>query len=345
MILIEVNQMKLDLQRIKSITQGAERITEEKGAVWFSRFTEAEMALYLARPGFDYRARGTAGIQMEFTTDATSLFMQVTTPEGPCYHSFFAYDILVDGIPVGQLRNFTGNPENGHYAKAVFPTDHPRGSFALGTGTKKVRIVFPWSMSLGLETLELTGATFIEPVKKSRRLLIYGDSITQGSCSLYPSQTYATLLADWMDAHAISKAVGSEAYFPALAEAATAPEPDCITVSYGANDWVTCTEAEFTENCRKFWAAICAKYPNAKKFALTPIWYMDWQSVKSFCPFEDLARIIRDVTGEFPDVTVIDCTDFVSRDNAHFGDLWIHPNHTGFGLFFGNLKQALAPYL
>lgn len=337
--------MKLDLQQIKSITQGAQRITEENGAIWFSRFTEEEMALYLSRPDYVSRAKGTAGIQMEFMTDATSLFLQVTTPEEPWYHSFFAYDILVDGIPVGQLRNFIGNPENGHYAKAVFPTDHPSGSFALGAGIKKVRIVFPWSMSLGLEAMELGDASFIDPVKKSKRMLIYGDSITQGACSLYPSQTYATLLADWLDAHAISKAVGSESYFPELAEAASAPEPDYITVAYGCNDWCTYTEEEFTDRCRRFWAAICRHYPNAKKFALTPIWYMDWQNVKTFGPFESLARIIRSVTAEFPDITVIDCTDFVSRDNAHFGDLWIHPNHTGFGLYFKNLKQALQKHL
>ena len=48
---------------------------------------------------------------------------------------------------------------------------------------------------------------------------------------------------------------------------------------------------------------------------------------------------------ENPDVTVIDCTDFVSRDQADFGDLWVHPNHIGFGLFFENLKHALEPYL
>lgn len=337
--------MKLDLQQIKSITQGAETIREENGAVWFSRFTEEEMALYLARPDYVSRAKGTAGIQMEFMTDATSLFLQVTTPEEPWYHSFFAYDILVDEIPVGQLRNFTGNPENGHYAKAVFPTDHPSGSFALGTGIKKVRIVFPWSMSLGLEAMELTGATFMEPVKREKKLLIYGDSITQGSCSLYPSQTYAARITQWLGADAINKAVGSESHFPALAEAATAPEPDYITVSYGCNDWVNFTGDEFADNCRRFWQAICSKYPSAKKFALTPIWYMDWQNVKAFGPFEDLARIIRSVTAKFPDITVIDCTDFVSRDNADFGDLWIHPNHNGFGLFFENLKQALEKYL
>lgn len=337
--------MILDSTQIKSITQGAETVKEIDGAIWFSRFTDEEMALYLARPGFDFRAKGTAGIQMEFTTDAQKMFLQVTTPEEPHYHKFFAYDIIVDGKLTAQLRNFEGEPENGSYSQAVFLTDHPRGSFELGRGVKTVRIVFPWSMSLGLEKMELVGATFVEPVKRKKKLLIYGDSITQGSCSLYPSLTYAARITQWLNADAINKGVGSESYFPELAEAAAAPEPDYITVAYGVNDWCNFTKEEFAENCRKFWTAICRKYPKAQKFALTPIWYLDWQNVKSFGPFEEIGQVISAVAAELSDITVVNCTDFVSRDNTDFGDLWIHPNHNGFGMYAENLQKALEQYL
>lgn len=337
--------MRLDFQQIKAITQGAETIKEENGAFWFSRFTEEELALYLARPGFDYRARGTSGIQIEFTTDATSLFLQVVTPQPPFYHRLFAYDILVDERLAGQLKNFGDNPENGFYDTSVFHTDHPCGSFPLGSGIKKVRIVFPWSMSLGLECMELTDATFAEPVKRNKKLLIYGDSITQGACSLFPSLTYAARLTQWLEADAICKAVGSECYCPDLVRAARVPEPDVLVASYGANDWYHCTREELAENCRRFWEVLCEKYPNARKFALTPIRCLGPRDPQTFGPFESVRQVIRSVTAEFPDVTVIDCTDFVSRDQADFGDLWVHPNHIGFGLFFENLKHALEPYL
>lgn len=336
--------MELTLQQINSITQGAETIKEENGAIWFSRFTDEELALYTAREGFECRARGTAGVQMEFTTDANELFLQVTTPQGDFYHSFFAYDILVDEKRVGQLRNFEGEPACGAYSKAVIPTEHPSGRFPLGGGTKTVRIVFPWSMGLGIEKMELVGATFAKPVKRQRKLLIYGDSITQGSCSLYPSLTYAAQITQWLQADSVNKGVGSEAYFPELAEAATAAEPDYITVSYGANDWCTFTKEEFAQKCRAFWTALERKYPNARKFALSPIYYPS-TPVKCFGPFEDITKIIAEVVKEFPEVVFIDCTEFASRDPAHFGDGWIHPSHEGFTRFARNLQKAMEPYI
>lgn len=337
--------MKLNLQQLKEITWGVEQITEEKGAFWFNRFTEKETQLYLAKPDLYLRAKTTAGVQMEFTTDARELFLQVTNPEEPNYHGFFAFDILVDDVLVGQLKNFTGEPESGKYYDAIVPTDHPSATFSLGEGVKKVRVVFPWSVKIGLETMELKDAAFVTPVKRDKRYLIYGDSITHGSCSLYPSRSYAALMTQWLGAEAINKAVGCEIYFPPLAEAAQWVNPDYITVAYGCNDWCQCTREEFTENCRNFWKAICAKYPRAKKFAMTPIWYPDQSQKGVLGDLEDVAKIMFSVLSEFPEVTVIDCMDFVSHDPVHYGDGWIHPGHTGFQLYFESLKKAIAPYL
>lgn len=337
--------MKLDLQQLRDIAWGAEQITQEDSAFWFNRFTEEETQLYLAKPDLYIRAKTPAGVNLEFTTDAKQLFLQVTNPVKPNYHSFFAFDILVDGVLVGQLKNFTGQPESGKYYDAIVPTDRPSATFDLGEGVKKVQIVFPWSVKIGVETLELTDATFVTPVKRDKRYLIYGDSITHGSCSLYPSRSYAALMTQWLGAEAINKAVGCEIYFPPLAEAARWESPDYITVAYGCNDWCNCTREEFAENCRAFWKAICAKYPNAKKFALAPIWYPDQSEEKPFGPLEDVEKIMCSVLSDFPEVTVIDCMDFISRDPIHYGDGWIHPGHTGFQMYFESLKKALTPYL
>lgn len=337
--------MKLTLEQIQTITQGAEVIREENGVIRFFRFTDEELALYRARPSFYPMAVSTVGVQLVFRTDAQALRLRVTPPDGKLYHRYFAYDILVDEVLVGQLNNFPDIMENGHYDEIPLTQESTEGCFSLGSGTKTVRIVFPWSMNLGLELLELESATFAEPVTKSKKLLIYGDSITQGACSLYPSQTYTAQLARWLDAEAISKAVGSEYYYPELAQIKQQTCPDYITVSYGCNDWYHLSRAEFTNRCRRFWAAICENYPSAKKFALTPIWYLAPHDDRPFGAFEEVAGVIRSITADFPHISVIDCTDFVSRDTTDFGDLYIHPNHIGFQKFFGNLKNAISTYL
>lgn len=337
--------MKLSLEQIKRITQGAEAIRKENNAIHFFRFNDEELDLYRARPAFYPMAVSTVGIQLIFRTDADALTLRVTAPEGHLYHRYFSYDILVNEVLIGQLKNFPDNIENGHYDEIPRTEKPTEGHFSLGHGIKTVRIVFPWSMNLGLELLELENATFAEPAKKNKKLLIYGDSITQGACSLYPSRTYAALLGQWLDAETVSKAVGSECYYPELAQIKQNISPDYITVSYGCNDWYHLSREEFTDRCRRFWAAICENYPSAKKFALTPIWYLAPHDDRPFGAFEEVAGVIRSITAEFPDITVIDCTDFVSRNSADFGDLYVHPNHNGFQKFFQNLKGILMPYI
>lgn len=337
--------MQLNLDDIISVTQGAERIWQEDGAVWFSRFTEEELEIYKAHDNLIKMVRSTAGIQMEFTTDATALFMQVTTPPERNYADYFSYDILVEDVLVGRLANVPEDAENGNYHKAAHKVENPAGNFALGDGIKKVRVVFPWSMNLGITNMELEGASFVRPVSKDKKLLIYGDSITQGSGSIYSSKTYASMLRDWLQADTINKGVGSEKYFPALSDAAPKEDIDYITVAYGINDRCNCSKEEYISNCIGFWQGICKNYPNAKKFLFTPIWYLNEAAVKPFCGHEEFLQLTRQLMEQFPDVTVIDCTDFVSRDTGDFGDLYIHPNHLGYTKYIANLQKAMMPYL
>ena len=339
--------MILNIEQVKQIAQGAESIIEENGLIRFYRFSEEELALYRARPDYYPMAVATPGVQLVFQTDAETLRLKVAELAETAYHSFYAYDILVNEQLIGQLKNFPDDLENGHYDDIKYTTTAAEGHFCLGRGVKTVRIVFPWSVSLGLSSLELENASFIEPVKKSKKMLIYGDSITHGSSSLFPSQTYAALLAQWLDAEATNKAVGSEFYYPELARIKQTTSPDYITVAYGINDWYHLSRDEFTDRCRRFWAAMCENYPNAKKFALTPIYYIAIAQCgeRPFGPLEDVAKLIRQITAELPNITVIDCMDFVSRDSADFGDLTVHPNHIGFRKYFESLKKAMTPYL
>lgn len=337
--------MELKLEDIISVTQGAERIWEDAGAVWFSRFTEEEQQIYKTHDHLALMVRATAGIQMELTTDATALSLQVTTPPDRNYADYFSYDILVNDTLTGRLSNVPEDAENGDYNKAARKVENPAGIFNLGEGVKTLRIVFPWSMNLGITKLALEGASFIRPVEKAKTLLIYGDSITQGSGSIYSSKTYASMLRDRLQVYAFNKGVGSEKYFPALSEVTPKENIDYITVAYGVNDRCSGSEEEYISNFTGFWTGICRNYPKAKKFMLLPIYYLNEAVVKPFCGQELFLQLTRKLAEQFPEVTVIDCTDFVSRDTADFGDLYIHPNHKGYTKYITNLQEAITPYL
>ena len=59
--------MLLNFEQIKSITQGAETVEQEKQIVNFYRFTDEERAIY-SKTVFRQKAFATAGIRMEFET-------------------------------------------------------------------------------------------------------------------------------------------------------------------------------------------------------------------------------------------------------------------------------------
>ena len=70
-----------------------------------------------------------------------------------------------------------------------------------------------------------------------KRILCFGDSISQGYDALYPSNQYTPQLAKLLDAEEYNKAIGGEIFRPELALARDDFEPEYITVAYGTNDW------------------------------------------------------------------------------------------------------------
>ena len=70
--------MKLSIEKIKNITSGAERILEKDGFIQFFRFSEKEEQLYSkAHPQFLYKTFHTAGISMDFETDASAIKIDI----------------------------------------------------------------------------------------------------------------------------------------------------------------------------------------------------------------------------------------------------------------------------
>lgn len=331
--------MQLNLEQIKTVAQGAVRILQEGSGIRFYRFTQDEEALYEPRKGLHAKTFAPAGIRLEFETDALSLSLEVNAYMLTS-RSYFRVDILKNGAMLGGIQNYPADVQNGVYPGENFPLGTYSGIFSLGEGTKRVTVQLPWSVPCELKKLELAGATFVKPLPRKKKVLLYGDSITQGYDTLFPSQAYAVRLCDSLEAEGFNKAIGGEVYCPQLAEAPSGVEPDMITCAYGVNDWHQLTQPEFEDRCRRFWRAICAKYPGAKKFALTPIWFLPAEET-AFGPFENVEETIRSVLAEFPEVKVLHGWDFVPHDPEYYGDGRLHPNAKGFEEYCKNLLKAL----
>ena len=335
--------MKLSNEQIKSIIQGAVYFSEEEKGLQPHRMNKEEEALYLSTP-FKDKAFASSNIQAVFRTDADKLILKADIGIGSS-RKYFCFDIYIDGEFTAEFKNF----EHKDMTLPYTTTDCPLGDFSwelpLKDGEKEIRIVFPFGSRVIVSEFSLVNATYAEPVKRSRTMLIYGDSITQGYDALNPSKAYAVELAHLLDAEAFNKAIGGEVFNPSLAIVRNNIEPDCITVAYGTNDWSKRTKEEFSANCKGFYENIKKSYPDSKLFALTPIWRADKSRETAYGLFEDTHKTIRSICEEIGGITVIDGYNFIPRKEEFFADLSLHPANKGFEHYTKNLTEEIRKYI
>lgn len=337
--------MKLNYEQIQSICQGTVRTAETDNGVRLYRFTEEQEEIYRqASADFYKKSFASAGMKLHFETDSNSLFMKVNITQAST-RKYFSIDVFVDGKPVGYLDNFSDLEIPKAYSRIQCPLGEFSKEFTLGEGTKKVCIYLPWSVAVEIQEIRLDDDAFVKPMKAAKKLLIFGDSITQGYDAMRPSNRYAARLAEALDAEEINKGIGGEKYFPALAESREDFKPDDIIVSYGSNDWSHLTEEEFKANCHAFYSALRRHYPGVRIFAITPIWRGDYLAEKKFGAFHKVSEDIERIVKDFDNIICIHGFSFVPQDEKYFGDLYLHPNDAGFGYYIQNLLEQLRESL
>ncbi len=331
--------MKLTFEQIRSITFGIARIEEDNGALSFYRFTKEQEEGYRVWDADLYgKSFATSGVRLEFNTNSASLFIKVRVKRTSS-RSFLCHDITVNGKLIGQLAaNFGENAAN-------VAGSHLFGSFYLGEGEKTVCVYMPWSFSSDICEISLDDGATVVPVTKKRKMIIFGDSITQGYDASSPSKSYAVQMTDFLNANAINKAIGGEKFRPELAAMKDDFDPEIITVAYGTNDWSAHKKDQFEANCKGFYENLSKNYPNAKIFAITPIWRADHETAKDVGPLSRVAEYIEEVASKLDNVAVINGYDFVPQDPALFSDLYLHPNDKGFAYQSKSICAELAKYI
>ena len=128
-------------------------------------------------------------------------------------------------------------------------------------------------------------------------------------------------------------------FFPTLASLPESYSPDIITVAYGTNDWSKCTKEQFDSNSENF-------YRSAKIFALAPIWRgkLD-QRTSDVGEFSYVADKLSSIADSLPNVTAINCFDFIPHSPEMFSPDILHPNSLGFEHYAKNLIGAIKAQL
>lgn len=333
--------MKLSVELIRSICLGAVKIEETEQGVCFHRFTDEQEELYKSvNADFYNKALASSGIKLSFETDSASLFLKADVSPASS-RKYFSFDIFVNGKAIGYLDNFSEVSLPCNYTTIKLPHGTFSKSFSLGEGMKKVCIYLPWSVAVTINELSLDDSALVRPIKPKRKMLFFGDSITQGYDALRPSGCYTSRLAEVFGAEEINKGIASEQFFPELAKTQDAFLPEYICVAYGTNDWTKSTRDDFRKRCYGFYRALHINYPKARIFAVTPIWRKDHTVAREFgefsCVKEDIQRIVK----EFPGIICVDGDELVPHDESYYADLRLHPNEKGFDHYHGNLCEKL----
>ena len=333
--------MKLDLSQIKSITKGAVRITEENGTYNFHRFTEEQEEMYKERSADYYKKTfATAGVKFLFETDSKFIKLTGTVLSGSS-RKYYSIDVFVNGKPVGYIDNFENVELPVNYTTFDLPIGDFSKSISLGEGVKTVCVYMPWSAAVKFEEISVADGSFVKGIKTDKKLLVFGDSITQGYDALRPSNRYISRIAESIGAEEINKAIGGEVFWEDLAKTREDFIPDYIAVSYGSNDWNKRTKEDFEKSCREFYTSLRENYPTAKIFAISPIWRKDYKKEKKFGNFLDAEKFIKEVADSLDNVTFISGFNFVPHDEEYYADLYLHPNDKGFNCHFESISKEL----
>lgn len=327
--------MILNFVQIAGASRGAVSVEADGKWIRFHRFTEKEEMIYHeVHADKAYKLLSTAGVRLAFCTDSQKLsfayrfFKQCASTQIPRI-DIYANGAMISHVGLDDYEGRIGLAE-----------------VDLVAGKKVVEIYLPWSMGCELSDITLEDGASFEPSRRSFTMIAYGDSITHGQITKYPSLTYAATLARLLDADEINKGIGGEVFFPELPDGADTTAPDYITVAYGTNDWSCCSRDVVEKNCRAFYAKLSALYPETMIFAISPIWRGDISEADTpfGAPVTAVYDVICEQTADLSNVTVICGDDLIPHMKSFTVDA-LHPNDAGAQIYAQNLYRAIESYL
>lgn len=309
--------MNLTLAQLRAVTLGALEIRQEADGFHFYRMTAAQAAAFTrARSSFGPKCPATSGVRLDFHTDSSSLSLHwhnaVTTTRKMLY-----FDVLVDGDELLHC----GTADCGARRDGGFTVSLPEGEH-------HVQVFFPTLVSCAVRCVSLDDGAALIPHTPRLRILIHGDSITQGYDALHPSRCYASLLSRHYDAEIVSQAVGGACFNPEVV--AHVGDFDMVLVSYGSNDWAKKDAAAFRADAAAFMDRLRGLYGSIPVVYVLPVWRGDIHThspnAGDFLACRQLLKAIALDHG----FTVLDDFDLLPHDVHLFSDKYLHPNDQGF---------------
>ena len=176
--------MKFTLDEYNQTSVGAAYVSKEEGKYFFHRFTKDEEKLYMDRQeetgiGYFPISQFTAGIKLRFKTNSEKLYIKAEMHNKE--NQYFSFDVFEDGEVIGYMDNFSHEEIPPLYPRADFRQGIFEKEFNLKKGESEIIVCFPFNSEIKVHEVSVDDGAFIIPVeKKPKKIIFYGDSITQG---------------------------------------------------------------------------------------------------------------------------------------------------------------------
>lgn len=323
--------MKLTLESLQSITTGAVSVTQQDGWFCFHRFSQAPAVYFPSDDSSQAKVTANSSIKLDFVTDARQISFQYLVTRASSRKLFF-FDLYVNDA----LVTTRGCADTDTQFAGQF-------SWSLPQGEKHITLYLPNLYAMRVKDFTLEDASCLLPAPRCRKLLAFGDSITQGYDAVHPSLSYANRMAFHLDADITNKGIGGDVFHPELIDDYDL-KPDIITVAYGTNDWSHGDRSSLIHNAEAFLTKLRSTYPDAKIFVITPIWRRDNDRITDCGKFEEVGPTIRGICQTIPGICVIDGFTLAAHMAEMLSD-HVHPNDLGHMLYGTSLASQIAKHL
>ena len=316
--------MKLSDTTVKKFYKGVVYFGKDKGYLIGYKYSKDQMD-YMAEPSYDWgwrwRAKMSGGTRLELITDATELSFDYMASDS--HERANTVDLYIDNI-------LTGVYEIGEKLKGKI-------SFTMPEGEKRVTVYLPCESIFGIKNFEINGG--YKSVKdKGQKILIIGDSITQGAGPQISSASYLNTVTRKLNHTLLGQGVGGYRYEPCDLMKIDGFDPDRIIVFLGTNYYDTPFEQyDYKGAVIEFYKRLTELYPNVPVLCITPLWR---NNDVDFPRLYWCIDTIKEACSHYEHITVCDGFNLVPNVDQCFSD-GVHPNAYGSACLAENLMAFM----
>lgn len=200
----------------------------------------------------------------------------------------------------------------------------------------KYTVFFPNTCSWYIE--EIKGEIEASCEKTSKRVLILGDSISQGMETLNPSITYVNLLRKIKKWNILNQGVGGMEFESLVLEKMKKFNPELIIVALGTNDVLKNDNIEIKfKEIEEYFEKIKEIYRTQEIVIITPIPILNEKYKENY---EKIQQKLKKI-GLKNKYKIINGEELIIKNKKFYYDKEIHPNELGFTTMALNLINKL----